>query len=65
MGKFNTIKAYLKALKGVNDQPLSFLKGYEKLTEREIYLLGSLGADIGNGMGEDEFITLMEKFKVK
>ena len=65
MARFKTIKGLIKCLKDINNQPLSFLSGYEKLTEDEEYLLGSMMADIGNNLGEDAFVELMKKFKVK
>ena len=64
MQRIKTIKAYLKILKVARDTPLILLRGSEKLTEHELYLLSSVSADVQNAMGEDEFKTILDKFNV-
>lgn len=64
MSKYLTIKAFLKDLIAIRDQPHTFLKGYEKLTEEETYLLGVVSAEIANSLNADEFQVLLTKFKL-
>jgi hypothetical protein len=59
-----TVKAFLKAAIKLKSQSIMTLKGYEKLTEREQYLVSSLTADMDNDMGEDEFQEILKKFKL-
>ena len=60
-----TIKAFLKTLVAVRDQPITHLKGGDKLTDDEFRILGNVTADIANAMGEDEFQEMLKKYKVK
>lgn len=55
----------MKALIIARDQPLTHLKGYEKLTEDEQRHLGYLTAGIANDMGEPVVQGLLEKLKLK
>lgn len=64
MSKYLTVKAMLKDLIAIRDQPHSFLKGYEKLTDHEVQILGNITAEIANSIGEDDFQELLKKFKI-
>lgn len=54
MKKPKTIKGYLSYLKKVISINVVFLKGYEELSDSEKLVIGSILADIENGVSEFE-----------
>lgn len=60
-----TIKAFLKILVEVRDQPISYLRGFDKLTHEEFTTIGNVVADIANEMAEDDFQNLLKKHNLK
>ncbi len=55
MHSYKTLKRLINVLRKIESQPLSGLKGYEKLSRANQVTLGELVAGIGNILNDDEF----------
>jgi hypothetical protein len=61
--KPKTVKSFLKMCVAICETNRDDLKGIDKLTEQEYFVLGSIRAGVQNDLGDNA--ELMEKYKLK
>lgn len=65
MEKPKTVKALFKMLIAICETDRLELKGIEKLTESEYYIIGSIRAGIQNDLSDNEVQGILVKLKLK
>ncbi len=61
--KPKTVKSFLKMCVAICETNRDDLKGIDKLTKEEYYVIGCIRAGVQNDLGENR--DLMEKYKLK